>query len=235
MSYTDQECGYLGLYVPPRDKIIVCAVTLDPTAFEDDQPVIAELLETDEFEHKGGAIDIEVQRRIVGRQLDPVGMRAWEARHLDASYKWPRPRVLIYFEERGKTYTRYARRPPVCREWLATYDLENMLGHPGVWDWFGKVLVNAHIDPESIVSLRVVDEKKVRLDINAPSQPCPGCKYTGFASDRDVDEEEELADDDTDAESGAGRIFGWLSGMLKGREAMVRKSGSAGETLQEHD
>jgi hypothetical protein len=53
-----------------------------------------------------------VQRRIVGRQLNPVELRGWEQRHLGASYSWPRPRVFIYFERDGKVRTHFARRPP---------------------------------------------------------------------------------------------------------------------------
>ena len=216
LSYADQECGYLGLYVPVRDKIIVCAVTLDQSAFEDGQPVIAELLHLDEFEHKGGAIDIEVQRRIAGRQLDPVGLRAWEAKHLDATYSWPRPRVFIYFELDGKVHTHYARRPPVCREWIDTYGLENMLGHPGVWDWFRQVLMDAKIDPGTVISLRVADGIKMRLDIDAEPRPCPDCKYARFPSELDAEEDKALDVDDTAPEGSAGRLFGWLSSVLKG-------------------
>lgn len=233
LSYSDPECGYLGLYVPARDRIIICAVTLDPSAFEDEQPVIAELLELDEFEHKGGDIDVEVRRRIVGRQLDPVGLRAWEARHLDASYAWPRPRIFIYFTDGGKVHTRFARRPPVCRDWLATYGLENMLGHPCVWDWFRQVLADAKIDPETVLSLGVADGIKVKLNIDAQPQPCPDCKYARFPSDREVEEDAPLADDDAEPAGASGRLFGWLSGVLNGRASTVRESGTQREEIRE--
>ncbi|PNE59933.1 hypothetical protein A8H39_01940 [Paraburkholderia fungorum] len=216
LSYADQECGYLGLYVPPRGKIIVCSVTLDESAFEDGQPVIAELLDLDEFEHKGAAIDLEVQRRIAGRQLNPVGLRAWEAEHLDATYSWPRPRVFIYFEFDGKVHTHYARRPPVCREWIDTYGLENMLGHPAAWDWFRQVLADAKIDPETVISLRVADGIKMRLDIDAEPHPCPDCKYARFPCEPDIEEDNALDIDDTAPEDGAGRLFRWLSSVVKG-------------------
>lgn len=213
LSHADREWGYLGLYVPHRDKIIVCAATLAESAFEDDQPVIAELLDLDEFEHKGGAIDVEVQRRIVGRQLNPVGLRAWETRHLAATYSWPRPRVFIYFELDGKVHTHYARRPPVCRECIDTYGLENLLGHPGVWEWFRQALGDAKIDPETVISLRVADGIKMRLDINAEAHPCPDCKYAHFHSDA---EDKALDVDDAAAEGGSPRLFDWLSRALRG-------------------
>ncbi|VVE18012.1 MULTISPECIES: hypothetical protein [Pandoraea] len=216
LSYTDQECGYLGLYVPARDKIIVCAVTLNESVFEDGHPVIAELLDLDEFEHKGGAIDVEVQRRIAGRQLNPVALRAWEAKHLSATYSWPRPRVFIYFELDGKVHTHYARRPPVCRDWIDTYGLENILGHPGVWNWFRHVLIDAKIDPETVISLRVADGIKMRLDIDPEQRSCPDCKYARLPYGPDTEEDKALDVDDAAPDAGSGRLFGWLSGVLKG-------------------
>ncbi len=216
LSQTDPEWGYLGLYVPARDKIIVCAVTLAETAFEDGQPVIAELLDLDEFEHKGGAIDIEVRRRIAGRQLNPVGLRAWEAKHLDATYSWPRPRVFVYFELDGKVHTHYARRPPVCREWIDTYGLENILGHPGVWEWFRQVLEGAKIEPETVISLRVADGVKMRLDLNAEAHPCPDCKFTHFQFEPDTEADKALDADDAVADGGSPRLFDWLSRVVKG-------------------
>jgi hypothetical protein len=216
LSYADQECGYLGLYVPSRDRIIVCSVTTDEGAFEDGQPVIAELLELDEFEHKGGGIDVEVRRRIVGRQLNPVDLRAWEAKHLDEKYQWPRPRVFIYFEDGGKVHTNYARRPPICREWIDTYGLENALGHPGVWDWFRQALADAKIDPETVIGLRVADGVKMRLNIDAEPRPCPDCKFARFPSETGAEGDEALDVDDAAPEGVAGRLFGWLSGVFEG-------------------
>ena len=217
LSHTDREWGYLGLYVPVRDKIIVCAVTLADTAFEDGQPVIAELLDLDEFEHKGGTIANEVQRRIAGRQLNPVRLRAWEAKHLGASYSWPRPRVFVYFELDGKVHTYYARRPPVCREWIDTYGLENLLGHPGVWSWFRQVLEGAKIDPETVIGLRVADGIKMRLDVNAEAHPCPDCKHAHFQFDPDTEEVEAVDVDDAAAEGSSPRLLDWLSRALQGK------------------
>lgn len=217
LSFADQECGYLGLYVPARDKIIVCAVTLIESAFEDGLPVIAELLDLDEFEHKGGSIDPDVQRRIAGRRLDPVGLRAWEAKHLHESYSWPRPRIFIYFEKDGKVRTHYARRPPVCRQWIDTYGLENILGHPNVWEWFREVLANAEIEPESVISLRVADGIKMRLDVEAEAHPCPNCEYARSPPEPDEEEDDALDVDDAAPEGGSGRLFGWLSSVLKSR------------------
>ena len=219
LSHADSECGYLGLYVPERDAIIVCAVTLDERGYEDGVPVIAELLDLDEFERKGGAVEIEVQRRIVGRQLKPVELRGWEQRHLGESYSWPRPRVFIYFKRDGKVRTHFARRPPICRDWIDTYGLENMLGHPGVWDWFRGVLGNARIEPESVISLRVADGVKMRLDIAAAPKPCPACKYAHgkVASTGDVDQS--TTNVDQSPHSAPSPLFGRLAAVLLGHRA----------------
>ncbi|VWC79749.1 hypothetical protein BLA39750_01106 [Burkholderia lata] len=214
LSHADSECGYLGLYVPERDAIIVCAVTLDERGYEDGVPVIAELLELDEFERKGGAVEIEVRRRIVGRQLNPVELRDWEKRHLGESYSWPRPRVFIYFERDGRVRTHFARRPPICRDWIDTYGLENMLGHPGAWDWFRGVLGNAQITPESVISLRVADGVKMRLDIAAAPKPCPACKYAHGQVSPIAADNMSITDVDLATNSAPSRLLGRLAGVL---------------------
>ncbi|WP_241299564.1 hypothetical protein [Burkholderia stabilis] len=219
LNHAESECGYLGLYVPERDAIIVCAVTLDERGYEDGIPVVAELLDLDEFEHKGGAIEVEVQRRIVGRRVNPIELRGWERRHLGDSYSWPRPRVFIYFERDGKVRTHFARRPPICREWIDTYGLENILGHPGVWDWFRSVLGNARIAPESVISLRVADGVKMRLDITATQKPCPECKYAHYQVAPPGDDYQPTADVDLATDSAPARLLGRIAEALIGFRA----------------
>ncbi|KAF7962633.1 hypothetical protein AWV80_19435 [Cupriavidus sp. UYMU48A] len=71
-----------------------------------------------------------------------------------------------------------------------------MLGHPGVWPWFRQVLEDAKIDPETVISLRVADGIKMRLDIGAETRPCPDCKYAHCHSEADDEEDKALDVDD---------------------------------------
>ncbi|WP_321935536.1 hypothetical protein [Paraburkholderia sp. J8-2] len=185
----DRENAYAAFFSPTRDAFFVAVITVEPTAFEDGLPVIAEILSLEDYEALGGELELRDRRRAAALVLDPVALRSWETRHLGQEFVRPQPRVVVCYTAAGGAVKRwYLKRAPVCGDFIDAYGLENSLGHPGFLPWFSAQLTRAGIDPAQVVSLEIIEAVRMRLRVAAEDHACPNCQLMQEATDSEEEE-----------------------------------------------
>jgi hypothetical protein len=129
-----------------------------------------------QFEHDAGPIGARSLRTAARRELDPVAFRRWEESEFGPRGARRAYRVLTYFrQEDGSIGYKVFRHPTSCTEFVEAHGLMNAAGHPGFWDWYARHAKTAGLPVESVVSMRIADTDKMRLNLSAPAMDCPCC------------------------------------------------------------
>jgi hypothetical protein len=138
---------------------------------------IVTVLTREQFEHDAGPIAARSPRTAASRALSPVEFRHWE--NIEFGPKSVRRRYHVFTYHRnqdGSTGCNIFRNAPICDQFIDDHDLVNAASHPGFLNWYGRLAYQISLPIDSVVSLRIADTDKIRLDIKAPAKECPYCQ-----------------------------------------------------------
>jgi hypothetical protein len=138
---------------------------------------VVTVLTREHFENDAGPIGKKALRIAASRVLDPVDFRRWEQEEFGPRITRRRYRVFTYFKrEDGTTACATFKDAPVCEHFVDEHALTNATAHPGFWNWYARQANRVSLPIASVVSMRIADTVKVRLDISAPERECPCCQ-----------------------------------------------------------
>lgn len=138
---------------------------------------VVTVLTREHFENDAGPIGKKALRIAASRVLDPVDFRRWEKGEFGPGGTRRRYRIFTYYRrEDGSTGCEIFNDAPVCDQFVDEHALTNAAGHPGFWDWYARQASRASLPVASVVSMRIADTDKVRLELCAPVRECPCCQ-----------------------------------------------------------
>ncbi|MDH6147239.1 MULTISPECIES: hypothetical protein [Paraburkholderia] len=154
---------------------IVAVVAIDGCSGSNSASVVT-VLTREQFENDAGPIAKQSLRTAASRALDAVDFRRWEEREYGPTGVRRRYRVFTYYKKQdGSTECEIFRNAPVCDHFVDENALTNAAGHPGFWDWYARLASRANLPIDSVVSMRIADTDKIRLDLRAAARNCPYC------------------------------------------------------------
>ncbi|MCP3711323.1 hypothetical protein M3I54_30880 [Paraburkholderia sp. CNPSo 3274] len=138
---------------------------------------VVTVLTREHFENDAGPIGKKPLRIAASRVLDPVDFRRWEQGEFGAGGTRRRYRVFTYYKrEDGSMGYEIFNDAPVCDHFVEEHALTNAAGHPGFWSWYARQASRASLPIASVVSMRIADTEKVRLEVCAAACECPCCQ-----------------------------------------------------------
>ncbi|WP_028209042.1 hypothetical protein [Paraburkholderia nodosa] len=165
------------LFLDKEKMIFMVAVVAIEGGSESSPASVVTVLTREHFENDAGPIGKKALRIAASRVLDPVDFRRWEQREFGPGGMRRRYRVLTYYKRKdGTTGCKVFNDAPVCEHFVDEYALTNAAGHPGFWDWYARQASRASLPIASVVSMRIADTDKIRLEVSAPARECPCCE-----------------------------------------------------------
>ena len=176
LPFSDANRSYHLIFDNITADFLVGVVAIDGPGRHSASASVVTVLSRTQFECDAGPISARALRTAAGRELDPVAFRHWEKQEFGLRGARRTYRVLTYFQQEDASIGyKVFRCPPLCEDFVETHGLTNAAGHPGFWDWYARRAKAAGLPVESVVSMRIADTDKVRLDLSAPAMHCPCC------------------------------------------------------------
>jgi hypothetical protein len=176
LPFSSANRSYHLFFDKVKTDFLVGVVAIDGAGRQSASASVVTLLTRAQFECDAGPIGARALRTAACRELNPVAFRHWEEREFGLRGARRTYRVVTYFrQEDGSIGYQVFRHPPLCADFVETHGLTNAAGHPGFWDWYARRAKAAGLPVESVVSMRIADTDKVRLDLSAPAMHCPCC------------------------------------------------------------
>lgn len=175
LPYRDHNRSYHLLFDKEKADFMIGVVAIDRARTGNDATVVT-ILSRAQFEKDAGRIASRALRTAASRVLDPIAFRRWEDTEFGPGAAPRTYRVFTYFQmEDGSVGYEIFRNPPLCSHFVDKHSLANAAGHPGFWEWYARRAKRVNLPIESVLSVRIADTDKVRLDLAAPIMECPCC------------------------------------------------------------
>ncbi|RAR47993.1 hypothetical protein C7401_15434 [Paraburkholderia unamae] len=183
LPFRDAARSYHVFFDKVKMDFMVAVVAIDG-GIKGNSASIVTILTRSQFENDAGSIGKKALRTAASRALDPVDFRRWEAGEFGPGGVHRRYRVFTYYKnEDGNTECEIFNNAPVCDQFVDEHSLTSAAGHPGFWSWYARQASRTSLPVDSVVSMRIADTDKVRLDLCAPARECLSCeaKKPGWA------------------------------------------------------
>lgn len=191
LPYKGRGCTYHLLYRPALDAFFVAVVSADRYTYADSKPKIITVLPLEAFEESGATASRRFKRLAAHYALGDARFREWDVATYGADRLPTTIRVITYVrDDAGEIKHHVFTRPPICRDYVNRYGLQDALGHPGMLDWFRRQIERAAIDVERVVSLRIADTVKVELRLDVEPNDCPDCVLSKCRTEENTPPEE---------------------------------------------
>lgn len=176
LPFRDANRSY-HLFLDRAKMAFMIAVVAVEAGCRNNSANVVTVLTRKHFENDAGPIGKKALRTAASRVLDPVEFRRWEAAEFGPGGTRRRYRVLTYYtREDGSTGCEIFNNPPVCDHFVEEHALTNAAGHPGFWDWYARWAARVDLPINSVISMRIADTDKVRLNLRAPARECAWCR-----------------------------------------------------------
>jgi hypothetical protein len=176
LPFRDANRSYHLFLDKVKMNFMVAVVAIEGGSKRNSANVVT-VLTREHFENDAGPIGKKKLRFAASRVLNPVEFRCWEQEEFGPGGTRRRYRVFTYYKrEDGSTGREIFTDAPVCDHFVDEHALANAAGHPGFWNWYARQASLVSLPIASVVSMRIADTDKVRLEVSAPARECPYCQ-----------------------------------------------------------